>query len=355
LKKIKHKRKSKSGLAPGTLLYTGARKMEELDISLMTYSEDGFQEYSVGSVVEVMDLLPNLKGKIWLNIDGLHDESTVEALCGHFGIHKLTAEDILNIGQRPKLEEHTDYLHIVVKMLMLENEDHWMDEEQLSFILRDGMLITFQEKTGDVFAGVRKRIREGKGFIRKRSIDYLLYALLDAVVDHYYIILERFGDQLEVVENDLLLNPTSALLSKLHILRRESLTLRRSIYPMREVVNKLEKIEEPVVNPEVKIFIRDLYDHTLQVLDTVEVLREMCTGLLDLYMNTVSNKMNEIMKVLTIIATIFIPLTFLAGVYGMNFDNMPELHHPYGYFIVWGVMIVVFILMMLYFKRKHWL
>jgi len=355
LKRTRHRRKSKSGLPPGTLVYTGARKMEDLHISLMTYSEQEYKEYAFTSMEEMIKLHPDLNGKIWLNIDGLHDESSIDQLCSYFGIHRLTAEDILNIGQRPKLEEHSSYLHIVVKMLMLEQEDHWMDEEQISFILLDNMLITFQEKTGDVFEGVRKRIRDGKGLIRHKSTDYLVYALLDAVVDHYYIILEKFGDRLESVEAGLLEDPHPGLLSSLHLLRRDALTLRRSIYPMREVVSRFEKIEEPVVNKDVKIFIRDLYDHTLQVLDTVEVFREMCTGLVDLYMNTISNKMNEIMKVLTIIATIFIPLTFLAGVYGMNFDNMPELHHPYGYFIIWGIMILVFVGMMLYFKRKRWL
>jgi len=225
--------------------------------------------------------------------------------------------------------------------------------EQLSFIKKGNVLITFQEKKGDVFDGVRRRLKEGKG-IRNRSADYVMYALMDAVVDYYFVILEVFGEQLEEVESFLLENPDKSTLNRLHLLRRETLNIRRSIYPLREVVSSFEKIEEPMVAKEVKVFIRDLYDHTIQVIDTVEVFREIASGLLDLYMNSVSNKMNEVMKVLTIIATIFIPLTFIVGVYGMNFDNIPELHFQNGYFIVWGLMVFLFVGMLFYFKNKKW-
>ncbi|NCT17963.1 MAG: magnesium and cobalt transport protein CorA [Flavobacteriaceae bacterium CG_4_8_14_3_um_filter_34_10] len=351
----RNKRKSKSGLAPGTLLFTGVQKMTQVDINLIHYFEDYYEEKKLKSIAEVIQMKESFSGISWVNIDGLHDENTIEEVCSYLGIHKLTMEDILSIGQRPKIEEHTEYLHVVLKMFMLDSVDDTIDDEQLSFILKGNTLITFQERTGDVFDSVRKRIKEGKGFIRKRGADYLLYALLDSVVDNYFIILETFGEKLEDVEIALLENPDKNTLNKLHLLRRETLNLRRSVYPLREVVSRFEKIEEPFINPDIKVFIRDLYDHTIQVIETIEVFRDMASGLLDLYMNSVSNKMNEIMKVLTIMASIFIPLTFIAGVYGMNFENMPELTYKYGYYVVWIVMILLIIGMLFYFKKKKWL
>ncbi|PKP25806.1 MAG: magnesium and cobalt transport protein CorA [Bacteroidetes bacterium HGW-Bacteroidetes-2] len=351
----KYKRKSKSGLAPGTLLFTGVQKMSQVDLNLIHYSEDHYEEIFPKSISEIIQIQKSFSGISWVNIDGLHDENTIEEVCTYLGIHKLTMEDILSVGQRPKIEEHSGYLHIVLKMFMLDPTDDTIEEEQLSFILKGNILITFQERTGDVFDSVRKRLKEGKGFIRKRGTDYLLYALLDSVVDNYFIILETFGEKLEQVETALLENPDKNTLNKLHLLRRETLNLRRSIYPLREVVSRFEKMEEPFINPEIKVFIRDLYDHTIQVIETIEVFRDMASGLLDLYMNSVSNKMNEIMKVLTIMASIFIPLTFIAGVYGMNFENMPELNYKYGYYIVWIIMLLLIVGMLFYFKKKKWL
>jgi len=264
-------------------------------------------------------------------------------------------EDILSVGQRPKLEEYKDYVQAVIKTLELDSTEEIIEYEQLTFILKENILVTFQEKTGDVFDSVRNRIKEAKGSIRKRGADYLLYALLDLVVDHYFIVLENFSEKLENLETDLLNNPDKTTLNKLHMLRRETLILRRSVYPLREMIGKFEKMEEPLISNGIKVFIRDLYDHTVKVVETIEVLRDMTSGLLDLYMNTVSNKMNEIMKVLTIMSTIFIPLTFIAGVYGMNFTNMPELEYKYGYFAILGIMFMVFIGMLIFLRRKKWL
>lgn len=349
----KSKAKVKLGLAPGSLVFTGERKMAEVEISVIQHLKEQYSESNPKNSAEVIDLVKDFKGITWINVEGLHDEKIIEEICTFFGIHKLTMEDILSVGQRPKLEEHGEYLHVVLKMLMVGDEETKVSYEQLSFIKKGNVLITFQEKKGDVFDGVRRRLKEGKG-IRNRSADYVMYALMDAVVDYYFVILEVFGEQLEEVESFLLENPDKSTLNRLHLLRRETLNIRRSIYPLREVVSSFEKIEEPMVAKEVKVFIRDLYDHTIQVIDTVEVFREIASGLLDLYMNSVSNKMNEVMKVLTIIATIFIPLTFIVGVYGMNFDNIPELHFQNGYFIVWGLMVFLFVGMLFYFKNKKW-
>lgn len=350
----RHKKKAKLGLAPGSLIFTGVQKMEQVEFSVMEYDEHEVNEYSPKNIEDAISLIDSSSKTLWINIDGIHDESVIESLGNKLNVHKLSLEDILSVGQRPKIDEFDNYLHIIVKMVMLDPHDE-IEDEQLSFILHKNILISFQEKTGDVFHGVRKRIQEGKGFIRKRGADYLLYALIDSVVDHYFLILETVGEKIETLETELLLKPEEAVLAKLHHLRRETLELRRSVYPLREVISRFEKIDETFLNADVRVFIRDLYDHTIQVIETIEVLRESASGLLDLYMNSVSNKMNEIMKVLTIMASIFIPLTFIAGVYGMNFSYMPELEYRYGYFVIWGVMILVFLGMLIYFKRKKWL
>lgn len=352
--KKKHKQKSKLGMAPGSLVFTGQQKMAQVDISVIHYSEDHVEEKKPKTTEEVISLVKSSNGVTWINIDGLHDERSIEEICTFLDIHKLSMEDILNVGQRPKLEEYRDYVQAVIKILTIDPDDISIEYEQISFILKGNLLVTFQEKTGDVFNSVRTRIKEKKGSIRRKGADYLLYALLDTVVDHYFLVLEDFGEKLEDLETELLENPDKSTLNKLHSLRRETLLLRRSIYPLREMIGHFEKLDEPLISNEIKVFIRDLYDHTIKVIETIEVLRDMTSGLLDLYMNSASNKMNEIMKVLTIMSTIFIPLTFIAGVYGMNFTNMPELRAQNGYFIILGVMFVVFIGMLIFLKRKKW-
>ena len=353
--KSKHKRISKKGLAPGTLLFTGQKKMAEVDLTLILYNKDHFEEKTLKNSAEFIESSKGFTGIIWLNIDGLHDEKTIEEVCSQIDIHKLTIEDLISVDQRPKIDEHTDYLHVVLKMLTMDVVDETIDYEQLSFILKGNVLITFQEKTGDVFHSVRERIKNESGLVRKRGADYLLYALIDTVVDHYFVILEALGEKIDDLETVLLDHPDKSTLNQLHLFRREMLTLRRSIYPLREVISRFEKLDNPIIHEDTKIFIRDLYDHTIRVIETIEILRDMASGLLDLYMNSVSNKMNEVMKVLTIMASIFIPLTFIAGIYGMNFEHMPELHYKYGYFAVWVVMVTLVIGMLIYFKRKKWL
>lgn len=354
----KHKRskqKSKLGLAPGSLVFTGQQKMSEVDITVINYSGNLYTENKAKNVGEAISLVKTHEGVSWVNIDGLHDEKYIEEICSFIGVHKLSMEDILSVGQRPKLEEYTDYLQATIKLLEHNNENDFIEYEQVSFILKKNVLVTFQEKTGDVFNGVRNRIKEGKGLIRKRGGDYLLYALLDLIVDHYFIIVDSYSEKLEDLETELLDNPDKNSLNKLHRLRRETLLLRRTIYPMREMISKFEKLDEPIINSDIKVFIRDLYDHTIKVIENIDVLRDMSSGLIDLYMNSASYKMNEIMKVLTIMSAIFIPITFIAGLYGMNFVNMPELHQKNGYFIILGVMLVVLIGMLIFLKRKKWI
>jgi len=352
--KKRHKKKSKLGLAPGSLVFTGEQKMAQVDISILNYSEEHCEELKPKSIAEVISTIKTFKGVTWINIDGLHDEKSIEEICTYLEIHKLSMEDILSVNQRPKLEEYPDYLQAFIKMITINQADETVDYEQISFLLKGNILVTFQEKTGDIFDSVRKRIKEAKGLIRKKEADYLLYALLDLVIDHYFMIIDNFSEKLEDLETELLENPDKNTLNRLHLLRRETLLLRRTVYPIREMISRFEKLDEPLISANIKVFTRDLYDHTIVVIENIEVLRDMTAGLLDLYMNTVSNKMNEIMKVLTIMASIFIPLTFIAGVYGMNFNNMPELQFKYGYFVVLGIMFSVLMTMLIYFKKKKW-
>ncbi len=342
-------------MAPGTLLFTGERKMEDVLISLIRFEGDYYEEKSLSSVQEAIQELASTAGVTWINVDGLHEIGVIEALCDYLQVHRLTTEDILSVGQRPKIEEHDQYLHAVVRMFMVGGGGVEVIDEQLSFLLKDNVLISFQERSGDVFDGLRKRLREGKGQIRRRGAGYLLYAMLDSVVDNYFVILENLGERFEELEEELLLRPTRASLGRLHVLRRETIHLRRSVFPLREVMGRFERMDHPILPVSAHVFIRDLYDHTVQVIENVEVLRDISASLLDLYMNSVSNKMNEVMKVLTIIATLFIPLTFIVGVYGMNFDYMPELRWRYGYFIVMGLMFVAVLGMLYFFKGRRWL
>jgi magnesium transporter len=353
--KTKTKKKSKFGLAPGTAVFTGVQKMDKIEIFVTQYNENNCQEHRPTSIESLKKMISDTNDKIWINIDGLHDEDSIVDICTHFGIHKLTIEDLVSIGQRPKIDEFEDYLFMVVKMFQLDIAHKEVDIEQISFILKDNLLITFQEKTGDVFQSIRTRLHDSKSMIRKRGTDYLLYALLDAVVDYYFVIIENLSTELEDLEEILLKKPSDDGLNALHHIRRNILSLRRSAYPLREVISRFEKLEPPRITSDTKIFIRDLYDHTIQAIETIEVFRDIASGLLDLYMNSVANRMNEIMKLLTIIAAIFIPLTFLAGIYGMNFENMPELKAQNGYFVFLGVMVIIFLAMLFYFKNKKWL
>ena len=354
-KYFKKKGSKKAGLPPGSLIYVGERKEETVGISLISYSEHEFEEQTFFDIEECLQKInPNVKN--WINIDGLHDVEIVEKIGNHFKLHALLLEDILNTDQRPKIDEYEDsqHLYTVIKMFLREKNQH-IEVEQVSFVLGHNFVITFQEKKGDVFEPVRERLRQGRGRIRKRNCDYLTYALIDAVVDNYFTILEEISDRLENIEEALINNSDRASLRAIHNQRRELIILRKAVWPMREVISRLEKGELKLVDKQTKVYIRDLYDHTIQVMDNIETFRDILTGLHDMYMTNMSNKMNEIMKVLTIIATIFIPLTFIAGVYGMNFEYMPELQHPYGYFITWIVMIIVGLAMVVYFKRKNWL
>lgn len=318
------------------------------------YDRDAITCRELAAITDLPEIDADAGKTVWLNIDGLHDVALIETIGARFGIHSLTLEDILQTGQRPKAELFEAYLYIVLKALQYHEADEGVASEQISFLLLPGILISFQESVGDVFDGVRERLTKGKGRIRSLGSDYLAYALLDAIVDQYFVILEKLGQDIESVEEELTESPTSHTMQRIHELRHEFIYLRKQIWPLREVVNNLSKDDSGIFLEKTRLFLRDVYDHTIQVIDTVESYRDILSGFLDLYLSIVSNKLNEVMKVLTLISTIFIPITFIVGVYGMNFKYMPELDWHWGYFGAWGLILVVVGLMVFFVKKKNW-
>jgi magnesium transporter len=348
------RRSKKAGLPPGALVHIGARMAETLKMTVIDYDETHVEEKEIRTIEECFPF-QDKPSVTWINIDGLHQVEILEKLEEGYHIHPLVLEDILNTDQRPKMEEYDGYLFIVLKMLDYDDQSNGVITEQISLILGPHFIFSFQEKEGDVFNSVRERIRNGKGRIRKMGTDYLAYALLDAVVDNYFIILERLGGKIEGLEERLVTHPTTSTLQEIHHLKRELIFLRKAVWPLREVVVGLERGESPLVQESTRVYLRDVYDHTIQVIDTVETFRDMVSGMLDIYLSSISNRMNAVMKVLTIIATIFIPLTFIAGIYGMNFKYMPELEWRWGYPIILLIMFVIGVLMLFYFRKRKWL
>jgi magnesium transporter len=347
------KRSQKAGLPPGTLVHIGERKAEKTRIRVIDYDEKQFQEMEA-ETIEVCFPFRDSSTVTWINIDGIHQVDIIEKLGSCYNLHPLLLEDILNTEQRPKMEDFGDYIFIVLKMLDF-GENGVIEAEQVSLVFGPNYVISFQEHEGDVFNSVRERIRNNKGRVRKSGADYLAYVLIDSIVDNYFSILENIGERIEATEQQLAENPTMETLHAIRELKKEMIFLRKSIWPLREVINNLERGESPLIKESLNAFLRDVYDHTIQIIDTVESLRDMISGLLDVYLSSISNRMNEVMKVLTIFASIFIPLTFVAGIYGMNFKFMPELEWTWGYFAVLIVMALAAGAMLVYFKRKRWL
>ena len=346
--------KQQVGLTPGTLVHIGEKKIEKVRIRIIDYDETQLEEKEVKTVEEVFPFKdkPTIT---WINIDGLHDIEVIEKIGRHFGLHPLVLEDIVNTEQRPKLEDFGDHIFVVLKMLYYDKEKNELEAEQVSLIFGLNFVISFQERLGKIFEPLRERIRKGKGRVRKSGADYLAYALIDSIVDNYFVILEQFGERIEDTEQELATNPTQETLQTIRALKKEMIFLRKSIWPLREVVNSLERGESPLIHESTGIYLRDVYDHTIQIIDAVESYRDMLSGMLDVYLSSISNKMNEVMKVLTIFAAIFIPLTFVAGIYGTNFSFIPELEWQWSYFVFLAVLVLIGISMLAYFRRKKWL
>ncbi|WGM89889.1 MAG: magnesium/cobalt transporter CorA [Candidatus Bathyarchaeum tardum] len=344
----------KSGLPPGTPVYVGKKKTIPVKVSCIRYHEEYFEENEEKTIDDCFPL-KNKPIVTWINISGVHQLSNIEKIGKNLKTHPLVLEDIMHTGQRPKMEDFEDYLFVVLKMLQYDEAVNETRTEQVSLLLGCNYVVSFQEDEGDVFDLIRDRLRTDRGRIRKMGADYLLYSLLDAIVDNYFMVLEKIGEKIEDIEDDLLKNPTSEVLQTIHQLKRELIFLRKSVWPLREVISRLERWESSLIDKSIDIYLRDVYDHTIQVIDALETFRDVLSGMLEIYLSSVSNRMNEVMKVLTIIATIFIPLTLIAGIYGMNFKYMPELDSPWGYPMVYVAMFAVSAVMLIYFRKKKWL
>ncbi|MCP9200627.1 magnesium/cobalt transporter CorA [Gramella sp. GC03-9] len=338
---------------PGTMTYVGRKEAAKTQLDVIDYNQEHYERYRSTTVEDAFNFVDEDR-ITWFNVDGLSDVEEIKKLGEYYELHPLVMEDIVNTGQRPKIEVYRDYLFIVAKMLY--HKDGNIENEHISMIVGRNYLLTFQESNGDVFNPVRERLETATGRIRGRSADYLMFALLDSIIDNYFLVIDDMSDRIEKLEESLFVDkPNDNITIEIQELKRTILRIRRSVFPLREVVHRLEKLNNGLIHEKTINYIQDLSDHIIQISENIDIYREMIWGLMDLYMTTISNRMNEVMKVLTIMASIFIPLTFFAGIYGMNFEYMPELQWKYSYFVLLGIMVIIFFAMLYYFKRKKWL
>lgn len=350
--KLVQKRSRKTGLPPGTLVHIGERKSEKVTVTVFRYSGADCEELQPEQVDGLSR--PVDESVIWINVGGVHQVEVVETLGKQFSLHPLMLEDVANTDQRPKLDDYETYFFLVIKMLSLTKRNE-IAVEQVSLVLGRNYVLSFQENGTDVFQPVRERLRGGKGRLRQSGADYLLYALVDAIVDQYFAVLESLGEKIEALQQTVVDDPRPETLNDIHALKRQLLFLRRAVWPLRDVMNNLSRSNCPFLQEPTKVFFRDVYDHVVQIVDTIETLREMVSASLDIYLSSVSYRLNAVMRVLTVITTIFMPLSFIASIYGMNFEHMPELQSRWGYPLVLAVMTAVGVGMLLLFKKKRWL
>jgi magnesium transporter len=347
------KRSQKAGLPPGALVHIGDRLEERSKITVINYGEEEFFK----TEVEMSEECAPLKGRAkvcWVNVAGIHEGETIEKIGRIFNLHPLLLEDIMNTDQRPKMESYDDYLFVVLKTLFYNEMEGSVIMEQISIVLGADYVLSFQERETNTFDPLLENLKNDKGRTRKMGADYLLYSLIDMIIDNYFLILEKLGERVDNLEVQLVASPKTETLKSIQKLKKEMIFLRRSVWPLREVINSMERGESPLIQSSTYVYLRDIYDHTIQAIDTIETYRDMLSGMLDIYLSSVSYKLNEIMKVLTIVSTFFIPLTFLVGLYGMNFEFMPELKSPWGYPAVLLLMLAISLSMLYYFKRKKW-
>ncbi len=344
----------KAGMPPGSLVYMGEKEALPAKITITRYNEQNIVERQLEDFTECQ--MAADPGEVtWINVTGISHVKHLEKLGECFKIHPLVLEDILEVGQRPKVEDYDDYLYIVLNYIRPVPEGEELVAEEISLVLGPHYLLSFYAGDNDIYAPIRERLLQAKGRIRKLGADYLAYSLIDLIVDNYFIELERFGDQMESLEDEVVANPSPQTLRDVHRFKNDMIMLRKSLWPLREVIARLERRESPLISESLGNYFRDVYDHTIIAIDTVETYRDILSGMLDIYLSSMSNRLNSIMKVLTIIATIFMPLTFITSLYGMNFKHMPELQWEYGYFMVLGVVAVVAVSMLEYFRRKRWI
>lgn len=347
------KRTKALGQPPGTLVHIGEQKLDDVVVTVYHYNAGMYEERKVATLSEC-EIYRSSNEVVWIDVNGLHNTEFLQRFGAMFDIHELTLEDIVNTDQRPKVEEYANYLYVSVKMLDFL-PDRKIGVEQVSVVLKDNIVISFQENVGDIFNPVRDELRRARGRVRREKADFLLYTLLDKIVDHYFVLMEDIGERVEMLEDNMLGHPPAAIGRQINDLKREILVLRRSVWPMRELMNMLVRADSPCIQPSTRMFMQDVYDHVIHVIETLEIFRELLSGTLDVYLTSAGNRLNEVMKVLTIIATIFIPLTFVVGVYGMNFHYMPELVWRWGYPMTWALMLCIAGGMIFFFKRKGWM
>lgn len=351
--KIRKKTSAKVGLPPGSIIHVGEQKIEKVKITLTEFDENNVETCEINSVEEI-DPYTDTPQVTWVNVCGLHDTEMIKQIGEKFNIHPLVLEDILNTETRPKIEVTDKYVFIAMKMLTYNSDDNEIVTEQVSFILGDTFVFSFLEKSDNIFNPINDRITNNYGRVRKQASDYLFYALMDVVVDQYFLVVEQIEQKIESLDDEVITSADRSQIEKIYNLKNKLLTTRRSIWPLREIFARLIREESGLINKKIVPYLRDLLDHTIQVTETIELQREITNGIMETHLSMMSFKMNEVMKVLTIIATIFIPLTFIVGIYGMNFPNMPEMQWPWAYAAVWGVMISVVLVMLFYFRRKKW-
>lgn len=348
------RRGSQIGLAPGSLVHVGEKKVDKVVIRVLAYNSEELVERKLEKIEDCLEFKDHPNLNFWINVDGLDRVDIIEKLGSYFNIHPLTLEDVLNTRQRPKTEDYDSYIYSVLKMILLDTKTKEITIDQVSIIIGPNYVLSFQEREGDVFEMVRERFKNPASRLRKSGVDYLAYGLIDAVIDNYFVILEHFGDKIEYLEEGLVLHPRPETLKTIQKYKRDMITLRKSIWPLRELINGLQRVESDLIKETTRIYLRDVYDHTIQVIDTVEDFRDILSSMVDIYLSSISFRMNEVMEVLTVIATIFIPLTFISGVYGMNFEYMPELKWRWGYPTVMFGMILLAVSMFVYFKKRKW-
>jgi len=346
---------NKAGLPPGTLLHVGELKSNTSMVTVCGFGESIFWEKSTDNVEECRKILREAAPTLWVNIDGLAQVDLLQEISTFFNLHPLTIEDILNTSQRPKQEEYDHYTYFTCRALSLADSNGAIESEQVSLIIGNNYVLSVSERETDIFTAKRKRLKMNKGAVRLKGADYLAYSLLDIIVDHYFVVLEKTGENLEDLEESILQKPAEIYLQIIHALKREMIAMRQAAWPLREAIIGLEQSNRVFVDPDVSLHLRDVYSHVVQIIDTIEIYREMLSGMLDIYLSSVNNKLNEVMKILTIFAAIFIPLTLISGIYGMNFKFMPELEWLYGYPFALGLMAATAIVLLGYFKRKRWL
>jgi magnesium transporter len=350
---VKKDRKQKYGTPPGSVIYTGERVEEPIKLSLIRYNKVSFEKIQLKEIQEFKELKDPKKVN-WLVIEGIHKEEIIEQIGSHLSLHPLVMEDIVNIFERIKIEIFEDSIFTILKKLSY-NEKNELIEKHINILLFENLVITFLDEKIDIFNPIVDRIKRGKGRIRELGADYLFYSLMDQIIDNHFLVIDSLSNKIEEIEEELVKYPSEEILFKIQHSKRDIIQMRKNVFPLREIINSIIRGDSKLVKNSTQIYFRDAYDHIIRIIETLESYRDMVSGLLDIYLSSTSNKMNEIMKVLTIIATIFIPLTFIAGVYGMNFQYMPELAWKYGYLAIWLIMIIIAIGLIFYFKRKKWL